>query len=60
MLERNDLVQEASFSSGVPTEIEDLFAVNDLTDKEEQGYTALRSIYPDFVPIVKIARNPQS
>lgn len=36
--------------------IEDLFTVNELSESEDRAYKALRSIYPDFIPIVKITR----
>lgn len=41
------------------SQIEDLFTINDLTETESKTFRALRAIYPDFVPIVRIVRDPQ-
>ena len=36
--------------------LEDLFTVNELTEREDQTLKALKLIYPEFVPIVKIMK----
>lgn len=41
------------------SQIEDLFTINDLTEAEGKTFRALRTVYPDFVPIVRIVRDPQ-
>jgi len=38
------------------TPLEEMFTVNDLSEREDQAYRALRSVYQDFVPMVRIVR----
>ena len=53
------LLEKQAPASDPHYSVEDLFTVNDLNEKEEQAYKALRQVYPDFVPIVKIQRSPK-
>ena len=36
--------------------VEELFTINELTQKEELTYNALKQVYPEINPIIKIAR----
>ena len=36
--------------------VDDLLTINELTQKEEQIFNTLRQVYPDYNPIIKIAR----
>ena len=41
-------------------QISDLFTINELSEKEDSAYRSLKTIYPSFMPIVRIIRNPNS
>ena len=53
------LLEKQTPASDPHYSVEDLFTDNDLNEREEQAYKALRQVYPDFVPIVKIQRSPK-
>jgi hypothetical protein len=36
--------------------LEDLFTVNELNEREDATYKAMKAIYPEFIPIVRITR----
>ncbi len=38
------------------TPLEDMFVVNDLSDREDQTFKALRTVYQDIIPMVRIVR----
>jgi hypothetical protein len=39
-----------------PEEIEELFAINELSEREEMAFKAIRQVYPLYNPIIKVTK----
>jgi hypothetical protein len=57
ILERKEAGQEEKLAmENSHLSLEDLFAINELTEREDSILKALKSIYPTFIPMVRITR----
>mmetsp|Transcript_12043 Transcript_12043/g.11915 ORF Transcript_12043/g.11915 Transcript_12043/m.11915 type:complete len:88 (-) Transcript_12043:918-1181(-) len=56
VLYKKDQIEEKQLREKNSMSLDELFTINELSEIEDSTYKALKSIYPGFVPIVKIQR----
>jgi predicted transcriptional regulator len=54
ILKKKDAIEERMHHDKENMKLDDLFIVSDISQLEESTYKCLKSIYPNFIPIVRI------